>query len=110
MRAGNLDRPLVYFRLEQQPQTDGSRIEAPVKFGTGWGTVKVREGQDTYGADQRRARQALQIEARYHPGVEPRMLVSMDGTTYEIEDVAVLDRNERVMLTCHAYGVPAGGG
>jgi head-tail adaptor len=76
-----------------------------VKFADGWGDIIERPGSDRFEADQRTARQLLTLEVRFVYGLTPRMLVRVNAAMFEIENVAEVQRNRRLLLTCYSHEV-----
>lgn len=108
VRTGELDRRIT---IEQPTTTGYDGAGQPTvewtSFATVWAKREPLSGSEQFAADQRYARQGAVFTVRHLPGLTPAMRVFCEGTYYQIEDVAEMDRRAFDRLTCYAFEVPS---
>lgn len=104
MRAGKLRHRLTL----QSPTgavdaTFGGQTHAYTDTATVWGSVEpaVLMGREQFAAAQLQAELTHRITIRYRAGVTPKMRVSWDSRTFDIEQVVnVEERDRELHLLC----------
>ncbi len=102
MKAGTLRHTATFYTVSDSPAQDsyGDAVEARSVFASNVPVaVQPMQGREWYFAKQSQSENMVTLRLRYMAGITSRMLVEVNGVTYEIESVVnVSERNRELEL------------
>ena len=107
MRAGELDRRIVIQSATESQDAAGQPIKTWTNLATVWAKRQDLKGRERFTAQQRLAIRTATYRIRWLSGLEEKMRVLDEGSTYEVVGVAGERRQGWAELSCEALNPAA---
>lgn len=102
MKAGTLRHKATFYTVSDSPGQDayGDAVLTRTPFASGVPvSLTPMQGREWFFAKQSQSENMVTLRLRYMAGITSRMLVEVNGVTYEIESVVnVSERNRELEL------------
>ena len=101
MRAGRLRNKIIIQTSTPTQSGTGALTDVWSTFATVWADIDPKGGQERFLAKQLDAKIDLVFQIRHYSGITPKMRISWDSRTFDIQSVLNLwERDKEMLISC----------